>query len=178
MASPDQTSHTTVRLDPALGPRGQPGPAGELYCWYACTVKGGRELTDMDAVQLSVACEALGAGEILLNSIDQDGQKAGFDIPLVESIKQAVSIPVIASSGAGRPGHFVEVFSQTPVEAALAAGVFHRKEVSISEAKAAMVAAGLPTRYDASGPDRLWQLARAMGLAAVVVALSGVCSQR
>ena len=81
------------------------------------------------------ACEELGAGEILLNCIDRDGTNIGFDLELVNHIREAVSIPVIASSGAGRAEHFSEVFESTDVEAALAAGIFHRKEVAISEVK-------------------------------------------
>ena len=90
----------------------------------------------MDAVTLARVCETLGAGEILLNCIDRDGTKAGFDIELIQAVKQAVSIPVIASSGAGNVAHFYEVFTQTGAESALAAGIFHRQEVPIGEVKA------------------------------------------
>ncbi len=76
------------------------------------------------------------AGEILLNCIDRDGTNSGFDLELIHAVRSAVSIPVIASSGAGCAEHFMEVFSQTQAEAALAAGIFHRKEVPISEVKA------------------------------------------
>ena len=112
-----------------------PGPQGERYCWFQCTIKGGREPRDLDAVTLARVCEELGAGEILLNSIDRDGTNLGFDLELIRAVKQAVSIPVIASSGAGRPEHFLEVFKETDVESALAAGIFHRREVPISEVK-------------------------------------------
>ena len=90
--------------------------------------------------------EALGAGEILLNCIDRDGQGTGFDLELVSAVAGAVGIPVIASSGAGTPDHFSEVCEATPASAALAAGIFHRREVPISDVKAAMAARGLPTR--------------------------------
>lgn len=113
-----------------------PGPAGQRYCWYQCTVKGGREGRDLDAVTLAKTCEVLGAGEILLNCIDRDGTNAGFDIELINSVKQAVTIPVIASSGAGGEAHFLEVFTETEAESALAAGIFHRQEVPISRVKA------------------------------------------
>ncbi|MGD8266948.1 MAG: imidazole glycerol phosphate synthase subunit HisF [Desulfobacterales bacterium] len=113
-----------------------PGPQGENYCWYQCTVKGGREGRDLDAVTLAQVCEKLGAGEILLNCIDRDGTNAGFDIELVKAVKAAVGIPVIASSGAGCPEHFGEVFKQTDAESALAAGIFHRREVPIAAVKA------------------------------------------
>lgn len=111
------------------------GPRGERYCWYQCTIKGGREGRDMDAVTLARVCERLGAGEILLNCIDRDGTNMGFDIELINAVKNAVSIPVIASSGAGSAQHFFEVFTQTGAEAALAAGIFHRREVPISQVK-------------------------------------------
>ncbi len=112
-----------------------PGPSGEKYCWYQCTIKGGREGRDVDAVTLAAICQDLGAGEILLNSIERDGTNAGFDLDLVNCVKNAVSIPVIASSGAGHAGHFLEVFCETDVESALAAGIFHRREVSVAAVK-------------------------------------------
>jgi glutamine amidotransferase/cyclase len=112
-----------------------PGPNGELFCWYQCTIRGGREGRDIDAVTLARVCETLGTGEILLNCIDRDGTNIGFDLELINAVRSAVSIPVIASSGAGCAAHFLEVFTKTDAEAALAAGIFHRKEVPISEVK-------------------------------------------
>ncbi|MBW1722595.1 MAG: imidazole glycerol phosphate synthase subunit HisF [Deltaproteobacteria bacterium] len=126
--SPGQTPHPCIRTS-------LPGPKGERYCWYQCTIMGGREGRDLDAVTLARACEDLGAGEILLNCIDRDGTNLGFDLELINAVKGAVSIPVIASSGAGRPEHFLEVFTETGAESALAAGIFHRKEVPIGELK-------------------------------------------
>jgi glutamine amidotransferase/cyclase len=128
VTGPAATSHHVIKTT-------TPGPHGEEYCWYQCTVKGGREGRDVDAVQLAQVCQKLGAGELLLNCIDKDGTNSGFDLELVKMIKEVVSIPVIASSGAGCPEHFAEVFSQTRVEAALAAGIFHRHEVEISAVK-------------------------------------------
>jgi glutamine amidotransferase/cyclase len=128
VASQDETPHHTVRTE-------SPGPQGEKFCWFQCTVKGGREGRDVDAVELARVCEELGAGEILLNSIDRDGTRAGFDLELIASVRRAVSIPVIASSGAGKAEHFTEVFQATDVEAALAAGIFHRREVPIAAVK-------------------------------------------
>jgi glutamine amidotransferase/cyclase len=113
-----------------------PGPAGERYCWFQCTIRGGREGRPVDAVTLSRVCQEHGAGEILLNSIDRDGTHAGFDIEMIRAVSEAVSIPVIASSGAGSVEHFIEVFEKTTVEAALAAGIFHRSEVPIASVKA------------------------------------------
>jgi len=112
-----------------------PGPNGEVYCWYQCTVKGGREGRDLDALTLAQVCESLGAGEILLNCIDKDGTNSGFDLELISLIRNNVSIPVIASSGAGCVEHFSEVFAGTKADAALAAGIFHRQEVPISSVK-------------------------------------------
>jgi glutamine amidotransferase/cyclase len=111
------------------------GPNGEGYCWYQCTIKGGREGRDLDAVTLAQVCEKLGAGEILLNCIDKDGTNSGYDIELVNAVKNAVTIPVIASSGAGCVEHFYDVFTKTKAESALAAGIFHRKEVPIAAVK-------------------------------------------
>ena len=123
-----------------------PGPNGERFCWFQCTVKGGRESRDVDAVELAQTCEQLGAGEILLNSIDRDGTGDGFDQALVEAVSRSVTIPVIASSGAGKSTHFSEVFEATDVEAALAAGIFHRREVTIAAVKAHLKARGIETR--------------------------------
>ena len=139
VADPAQCSHHTVKAQ-------QPGPKGEEFCWYQCTVKGGREGRDIDAVELAQAVEALGAGEILLNSIDADGACSGFNLELIRAVSDAVTIPVIASSGAGSPEHFSQVFDNTRASAALAAGIFHRQEVAISDVKDHMTAAGLPTR--------------------------------
>ncbi|KAJ1966042.1 Histidine biosynthesis bifunctional protein hisB [Dipsacomyces acuminosporus] len=123
-----------------------PGPSGEQYCWYQCTVKGGREGRDTDVRQLVTACEALGAGEILLNCMDKDGTNSGYDLELIADTKAAVKIPVIASSGAGKPEHFSEVVDRTGVEAVLAAGIFHRREVPLESVKAHLHEQGIPIR--------------------------------
>jgi glutamine amidotransferase/cyclase len=136
---PSETTHAVVK-------NRIKGPNGEEYCWYQCTVMGGREGRDLDVVQLVTACEALGAGEILLNCMDRDGTNSGFELELVESVKNAVSIPVIASSGAGRVEDFVEVFEKTNVEAALAAGIFHRKEVPLVAVKEYIKSCSIPVR--------------------------------
>ena len=114
--SPDKTKHQTISTR-------YPGPCGEEYCWYQCTVKGGREERDVDVHQLVTAVEARGAGEILLNCIDKDGSNSGFDLELINHVKKSIRIPVISSSGAGHPAHFEEVFQQTPTDAALGAGM-------------------------------------------------------
>jgi glutamine amidotransferase/cyclase len=128
ISSPEGVKHHVIET-------GFPGPNGERYCWYECTIKGGREGRDVDAVTLAAVCEKLGAGEILLNCIDRDGTNSGFDIELINAVKSAVSIPVIASSGAGCAEHFLEVFTKTDAESVLAAGIFHRGEVPIGRVK-------------------------------------------
>ncbi|WP_319588389.1 imidazole glycerol phosphate synthase subunit HisF [uncultured Desulfobulbus sp.] len=127
--SPDAVKHKIIET--AI-----PGPNDEKFCWYQCTIKGGREGREVDAVTLAQVCEQLGAGEILLNCIDRDGTNSGFDLELINAVRSAVTIPVIASSGAGCAEHFREVFTRTKAEAALAAGIFHRKEVPIGAVKA------------------------------------------
>ncbi len=112
-----------------------PGPEKEEFCWYQCTVQGGRKAMEIDAVALARACEELGAGEILLNCIDKDGTNSGFDLDLINAVKENVTIPVIASSGAGCKEHFSQVFKETSAEAALAAGIFHRQEVPVQTVK-------------------------------------------
>ncbi len=128
VSSADKVNHAVIET-------AVPGPGGERYCWYQCTIKGGREGRNVDAVTLARVCEQLGAGEILLNCIDRDGTNLGFDIELINAVAAAVSIPVIASSGAGRVEHFHEVFTATEAESALAAGIFHRREIPIAEVK-------------------------------------------
>ena len=90
--------------------------------------------------------EKLGAGEIILNSIDRDGTGLGFDVDLIALVRKSVRIPIVASSGAGKPQHFMEVFEKTGVEAALAAGIFHREEVRISDVKQALGVAEISVR--------------------------------
>lgn len=123
-----------------------PGPLGEEYAWYQCTVSGGREGRPIGAYELAKAVEQLGAGEILLNCIDCDGQGQGFDVDLIKLVSDAVQIPVIASSGAGSVEHFSEVFQKTSASAALAAGIFHRKEVPILSVKDHLLHEGIEVR--------------------------------
>jgi len=137
--SPDETRHPVVATS-------VPGPSAEKYCWFQCTIKGGREGRDMDAATVARVCEELGAGEILLNCIDKDGTNSGFDVELINTVRGAVSIPVIASSGAGCVEHFHEVFAETDAEAALAAGIFHRREVPIGDVKSHLDEQGVPVR--------------------------------
>ncbi len=98
-------------------------------------VKGGTEETELETIPWCRKVEELGAGEILLTSMNQDGTKTGFDIPLLEILTKELTIPVIASGGAGTKDHFVDAFNQANVDACLAASLFHYKELEISELK-------------------------------------------
>lgn len=107
---------------------------------------GGRIDVGLDAIEWAVKAEKLGAGEILLTSMDCDGTKAGYDIALTAAISQAVSIPVIASGGAGTPAHFYEALTQGRAEAALAASLFHYKELEIVQVKQYLREKGVAVR--------------------------------
>ena len=109
--------------------------------------KGGRENTGLDAIEWIKKCVANGAGELVVNSIDTDGVKKGFDLELLDVVCNAVSVPVIASGGAGNAEDFITLFNTLPgVDAGRAASVFHFGEVKISELKELMFNAGIPTR--------------------------------
>ena len=109
--------------------------------------KGGRENTGMEAINWIKQCVANGAGEVVVNSIDTDGVKQGFDIEMLDEVCQAVNVPVIASGGAGCIDDFIKLFRALPkVDAGLAASIFHFGEVSIGDLKGEMSRAGIPTR--------------------------------
>ena len=109
--------------------------------------KGGREDTGMEAISWIKKCVSLGAGEIVVNSIDTDGVKGGFDLEMLEAVCDVVSIPVIASGGAGKIDDFLTLFQTLPkVDAGLAASIFHFGEVKIPDLKAEMVRNHIPTR--------------------------------
>ena len=109
--------------------------------------KGGRENTGMEAIAWIKKCVALGAGEIVVNSIDTDGVKGGFDLEMLEEVCNAVSVPVIASGGAGKIDDFITLFKALPkVDAGLAASIFHFGEVKIRDLKAEMAQNDIPTR--------------------------------
>ncbi len=112
---------------------------------FEVTTHGGRRPAGLEAVAWCVRAEQLGAGEILLNSMDADGTKAGFDLDLIRAVRAEVSIPVIASGGAGRVEHFAPAV-EAGADAVLAASVFHFGELSIGAVKAALAAAGHPVR--------------------------------
>lgn len=106
----------------------------------------GTKFPGIMALDWAKRCNELGAGEILLTSFTSDGTRQGFALDITGAISEAVSIPVIASGGAGNPQHFVDVFKLANADAALAAGIFHYGDVSIAEVKAALKAAGIPVR--------------------------------
>ncbi len=110
-------------------------------------VNGGRTPTGIDAVEWAKRVEDLGAGEILLTSMDRDGTKIGYDIPLTCAITQAVNIPVIASGGAGSLEHLAEVIIRADADAVLAASIFHYGEFRIREAKEYLASLGIPVRF-------------------------------
>ena len=109
-------------------------------------LNGGRIRTEQEAVAWARKAESLGAGEILLTSMDADGTKKGFDIALTDAVCRAVNIPVIASGGAGHLEHFAEIFSETSADAALAASVFHYREMTIAHVKHALKKKRIPVR--------------------------------
>ncbi len=115
-------------------------------CWFECTVKGGREGTGRDVVEWANAAEERGAGELFVNSIDRDGTKDGYDIPLTKAVCDTVDTPVIASSGCGHPEHMYEAFTEAGADAALAASIFHFDEFSIEETKAYLAERDIPIR--------------------------------
>ena len=109
--------------------------------------KGGRENTGMEAISWIRRCVANGAGEVVVNSIDTDGVKQGFDLAMLEAVCDVVNVPVIASGGAGCIRDFIQLFQTLPkVDAGLAASIFHFGEVSIGDLKQEMAASGIPTR--------------------------------
>ena len=109
--------------------------------------KGGRENTGMEAISWIKKCVDNGAGEVVVNSIDTDGVKGGFDLEMLKAVCDAVSVPVIASGGAGKISDFITLFNTLPkVDAGLAASIFHFGEVAISDLKAEMAKANIPTR--------------------------------
>ena len=114
-------------------------------CWFECTVKGGREGTGLDVVEWADEAESRGAGELFVNSIDADGTREGYDLPLTRAVCDSVSTPVIASSGCGNPGHMAEAFD-VGADAALAASIFHSGDYTIEETKTALAERGVPVR--------------------------------
>ncbi len=110
--------------------------------------KGGRENTGLDALDWAEQGESLGAGELVVNSIDTDGMGQGFDLPLLRAVTARVGIPVIASGGAGKAEDFAQLFQLPGVDAGLAAGIFHRRELEIRQLKRYLINQGLAIRAE------------------------------
>ena len=122
---------------------------------YRVFAKGGRENTGLEAIEWIVKCVKNGAGEVVLNSIDTDGVKQGFDIEMLRAVSESVDVPVIASGGAGKIEDFITLFNTLPkVDAGLAASIFHYGEVKIADLKAEMKRNGIPVREVFYGQDR------------------------
>lgn len=113
---------------------------------YDVYIKGGRVNTHMDAIEWAKRGVARGAGEIVINAIDADGMKQGYDLELLRRISEAVNVPIIASGGAGDLTHFIQCFQETSVDAALAASVFHYQEIDIKTLKYALSSKNIPIR--------------------------------
>ncbi|MEZ0361851.1 MAG: imidazole glycerol phosphate synthase subunit HisF [Hydrogenobacter sp.] len=109
-------------------------------------INGGRTPTGIDAIEWAKKVASLGAGEILLTSMDMDGTKSGYDVDLTRAVVESVNIPVIASGGAGKLEHFYQVFTEGKADAALAASLFHFKEISIPQLKEYLHSRGIPVR--------------------------------
>lgn len=131
----------------AIDARRRPGGGWEVY------THGGRKPTGLDAVEWAAHGVRLGAGEILLTSMDADGTLQGYDLQLTRAVSQAVNVPVIASGGAGTPQHFLDLFTQTRAQAALAASIFHDGKVRIPSLKRFLQEKGVPIRPPHSGDE-------------------------
>jgi imidazole glycerol-phosphate synthase subunit HisF len=135
-----------LNLDCSIPPASPSIKGGEGGLRWAISTHGGRQMKLIDAVQWAKKMEELGAGEIMLTSMDMDGTKDGYDIELTRTISEAVSIPVIASGGAGTLDHLYEAFAHGKADAALAASIFHYREFTIQEAKEYLKDRGIPVR--------------------------------
>ena len=135
-----------VAIDAKRRKEGDAGTAHGADGGWEVYVSGGRVNMNIDAVEWAKEVEARGAGEILLTSMDGDGTQVGYDIELTRSISDAVSIPVIASGGAGKPEHFAEALTDGGAAAALAASLFHFQQLSIMQVKEYLLARGVPIR--------------------------------
>ena len=113
---------------------------------YEVTVRGFREFTGMDAVEWARRAVELGAGEIVVNSVDADGTRAGFELTITRLVAEAVPVPVVASGGAGRPSHLTDAFNVAHADAAIVAGMVHTGDWTIAQIKEELAAAGVPVR--------------------------------
>jgi cyclase len=119
---------------------------GNTRSGYEISIHGGRTMTGVDLLEWAQKVEELGAGEILLTSMDADGTKDGYDIPMTKAITDLVGVPVIASGGAGKAEHLRDVVAQANADAVLAASIFHYREIPIPELKKYLLAEGIPVR--------------------------------
>ena len=133
---------------------GPPAGAAPVAMWFRVFTHGGRNATDLDAVEWSRRCAELGAGEILITSIDQDGRRSGYDLELTARIAEGVSVPVIASGGAGTAEHVRDAFLLAGADAALLAGMLHDGTTTVAALKSFLATAGIPVRQ---GPLELPQ---------------------
>ena len=120
--------------------------SGKTPSGYEITTRGCREFTGIDAVEWAKRAEGLGVGEIVVNSVDADGTREGFELEITRLIADAVGVPVVASGGAGRPSHLVDAFAKASADAAIVAGMVHTGDYTIADIKKELVAAGLPVR--------------------------------
>lgn len=128
-------------MDPVLTHDTERFPSG-----YEITIRGFRERTGMDALAWAKRAVELGVGEIVVNSVDADGTRAGFEIALTRMIAETVPVPVVASGGAGNAQHLIDVFEQAHADAAIIAGMIHTGEYNIPDLKSELAAAGVPVR--------------------------------
>jgi imidazole glycerol-phosphate synthase subunit HisF len=131
----------------AEGPAGPPGAASHAH-WFRVFTHGGRNATDLDAVAWARRCAELGAGEILITSINQDGRRSGYDLELTARIAESVRVPVIASGGAGTAEHVRDAFLLAGADAALLAGILHDGTTTVTALKAFLYDAGIPVRLN------------------------------
>ncbi|MFP3960378.1 MAG: imidazole glycerol phosphate synthase subunit HisF [Spirochaetaceae bacterium] len=120
----------------------------EMPCGYRVVINGGRTPTELDALEWAHRAERLGAGEIVLNSIDADGTRDGYELTVTRMISEAVSIPVVASGGAGRPEHLADVFLKGKADAALVASMVHYGDFTVGEIKSYLAEHGVSVRTD------------------------------
>lgn len=128
-------------MDPVATPDKEKFPSG-----YEITIRGFRERTGMDALEWAKRAVDLGAGEIVVNSVDADGTRAGFELTITKMIAENVAVPVVASGGAGCAAHLAEVFKKAYADAAIIAGMIHTGEFTIPEIKQELIEAGVPIR--------------------------------
>lgn len=132
---------TGLRRGPRIVVKTEEGP-----CWFEASTHGGRKFTGLDAVAWAAEGAARGAGEILLTSMDRDGTREGYDLPLTRAVAERVSVPVVASGGCGTPAHAVEVLRKAGASAALLAGILHFGRADLANFKRAVARAGVPVR--------------------------------